>query len=115
MSSKKSELFHAHESDALRLIKRAQAGAEETEDKPSVDILKPPPEVFKKKKTGRPKKAEKDKSPRTKRFTLYLSPEEYDFFKEYAKNERFPMNDVIVNSAMMYLKKQMDEESAQEK
>ncbi len=103
MSSKKSEMFHAHESDALRLIKRAQAGAEETDDKPGVDILKPTPEVFKKKKTGRPKKAEKDKSPRTKHFTLYLSPEEYDFFKEYARTERYSINDVIVNSALKQL------------
>lgn len=103
MSSKKSEIFHAHESDALRLIKRAQAAGEETDAKPNVEILKPPPELTKRKKVGRPKKAEKEKSRRTKHFTLYLSPEEYEFLKEYARSERYSISDVIVNSVLEHL------------
>ncbi len=100
MSSKKSELFHSHESDALRLIKGAQLRAEEPAENVLENITKDAPQFLTKRKVGRPKLKEAEKSKKRKQCSIYLTEDEYKFFKDYAWEKRQKLNDIIVQTAL---------------
>ena len=98
----KKEMFHSHESDALRVIKAAQQNAE-AKDKPELDVIKQAPDFLVKKRPGRPRKDAKEKSNRTKRATLYLSPEEHEFFRQQAFAKHFAISETILTAALEHL------------
>ncbi len=104
----KKEIFESHMSDALRVITAAQENAK-TGETTELDV-KPVPESFMRRRPGRPKKDAKDKSDRTKRATLYLTPQEYDFLREYSFNKRISMSTIIIEAALEHLGYQPPEE-----